>query len=172
MGSVIARNTELVYDGETPVSVEESIIRFTSNGAIDTTFGSNGEYIFTRPFGNDTQFGTQFIYNAANGKAYFMTNDEDYNTLFLRRFNLPTELLSISENSSVAKVNLKQNPVREHLKLTQKLIEINIYSISGRKVVSTQNTDEVNVKALQSGTYILTGKSSNGHVTNIKFIKQ
>lgn len=101
-----------------------------------------------------------------------MTNDEDYNTLFLRRFNLPTELLSISENSSVAKVNLKQNPVREHLKLTQKLIEINIYSISGRKVVSAQNTDEVNVKALQSGTYILTGKSSNGHVTNIKFIKQ
>lgn len=84
--------------------------------------------------------------------------------------------LSLAVNEAAAKSNLKiyPNPAVDILNLTsnKKIESVTIYDLTGKKVKSTTDTQQINVSSLAKGTYILQAYYGNGAVENTKFIKK
>jgi Leucine-rich repeat (LRR) protein len=80
--------------------------------------------------------------------------------------------LSIADNILELGVSVYPNPTNSKLFIegNETPISVSIYNVLGKEVISTKNTNNIDVKALPSGVYII--KISDGvRQTNRKFIK-
>lgn len=68
---------------------------------------------------------------------------------------------------------ISPNPTKEQLKVTgtDTILQLQVYTILGTKVLDERNTDLINVSSLEMGVYLLTITTSNG-ISTQKFIKQ
>ena len=130
--------------------------------------------------GNNINF---TVFNATNNPnltcilvddaSYSRTNwtDIDATSTFV---NNETECaaLSIADNTLELGVSVYPNPTNSKLFIegNETPISVSIYNVLGKEVISTKNTNNIDVKALPSGVYII--RISDGvRQTNRKFIK-
>lgn len=76
-------------------------------------------------------------------------------------------------NNTLAKISIYPNPVKEivNIKTNVPVLEAEVYDYSGRKMVTSLMNNQINVKHLTSGNYIVKIKTSNG-ISTEKFIKE
>ena len=147
----------------------------TNGGALDDLWEYN-------PYQNDwtarTNFGGSRRKHAVaftiNGKGYVGTGKGNSGKKSSFYEYTPVAVLGIKELSD--NFIIYPNPVKEklHISTTSTIIEnIEIYSISGELILSSNKTNDINVGNLTKGIYILNIKDNNGEVlTQRKIIKQ
>jgi hypothetical protein len=82
-----------------------------------------------------------------------------------------------SPPGSLHKISLSPNPTSDALLITSKAFDvmqsvIEVYNISGQKVMQTSDRNKINVSGLVSGYYIILLKDTEGHIeASQSFIK-
>ena len=107
--------------------------------------------------------GMNFLHNNFGGDAYYdniKINDEE-----LAVNTIPK-----------GKINMYPNPVADILNIQlssgEKLENIEIYSVSGQKILTENTEKEINVKKLQPGNYIVKAKNTTGKTYTSKIVKK
>ena len=91
-------------------------------------------------------------------------------TLFIFK-NSPAGL-SVSEVEDVSGFSVYPNPVKDILNFSEKLKNIEIYSLTGQKMIAVESAESVGVQHLPSGNYILKARTSIGGAVSKKIIKK
>ncbi|PWN69049.1 hypothetical protein C1631_013350 [Chryseobacterium phosphatilyticum] len=92
-----------------------------------------------------------------------------------RRPSIPTEAtnLTLGTTTSTQKVfSIHPNPVSDfiHIETTENIKEINIYSVTGQKTI-TSHVTRINLQSLNSGVYFVEIKAKSGSTTH-KIVKK
>lgn len=147
---------------------EVFLVRLTSDGTVDSSFGRNG--LSTVSAINDLK-SVFLAISSVSGKIYTLglaTN----NTVTMYRFNLPSAILSTNDVNNYT-LKIFPNPTKSSLNFSQELSAIKITDMSGKQVFSNQEkTKNISVEKLPKGNYIITGKDKNGKNISEKFIKK
>lgn len=132
--------------------------------AMETRYYLNDTLIYTEPIsGTLAMDQLRFVHNNGLGTAYvdnIKINDE--------------LVLSVKETKVNAKtLTLYPNPVMDvlHIKSKEKANKVEIYDGSGRKIPADLDGDQINVKNLNPGNYIITIETKEGKTTE-KVIKK
>ncbi|MBV6881082.1 T9SS type A sorting domain-containing protein [Epilithonimonas ginsengisoli] len=107
--------------------------------------------------------GMNFLHNNFGGDAYYdniIVNDE---------------VLAVND-AKKGNIKLYPNPVKDILKLNlpngEKIATIEVYNTLGQKVSDFSNVEEINLKELKSGVYIINLKNNKGKTYTSKIVKQ
>lgn len=107
--------------------------------------------------------GMNFLHNNYGGSAYY------------DNIKVDGEVLAVND---AAKANFKlyPNPVKDILKLNlpngEKISTIEVYNTLGQKVSDFSNVEEINIKQLKAGIYIINLKNNKGKIYSSKIVKQ
>ena len=84
-----------------------------------------------------------------------------------------TSTLGVDDFSSIEKMELFPNPVKDilTLKSLSTIKKMEVFNVLGQKVMVRENTNSLNVNKLKSETYILKIVNENGSVSTKRFIK-
>jgi hypothetical protein len=82
--------------------------------------------------------------------------------------------LSIDEANAVQQIKIYPNPADTKLSVISdsEILIIEIFDLSGKKLLEVRGTHSVNVSSLSTGSYIIYAKSKNGKTIREKFIKK
>lgn len=170
MGSILAQN----YNSSGS-STDKEIIRINPDGSMDTTFGNAGIYTINTPAEAPYEYWSD-DYAHSNGKLYHMYYDKNNEisnaTIYLKRSNLPDEILAVSDNSMAKDIRITQNPVHQNLMLSGSLKNATIYDMSGKNTGISFEGKQTSVEHLKTGTYMINGVTDSGKKINLKFIKK
>ena len=73
----------------------------------------------------------------------------------------------------LTQISIYPNPVKDILNFSEQLIEISIYDVSGKMVLSQHNTtNQINLTSLPKGNYLVKGITISGKNFTQKFIKK
>jgi uncharacterized delta-60 repeat protein len=173
-GSILAQKHNAQYDNNNNiVSTNKEFMRINPDGSLDSTFGNSGIYSINIPENSPYSYYSD-NYLHSNGKLYHLFYNKDWiiNDIYIKRSNLPDEILAASNFDSKKAVSIIQNPVGEILQLSGKISNGRIYDISGKATTVTFDGEKVSVGHLKSGVYIIDGISESGGKFNLKFIKK
>ena len=120
----------------------------------------------------------QYSYNLdayANQNVYIAIRcvSEDQFGFMVDDFLVTAGSLSTQEIDNNTKLTIFPNPVSEvlNIRTDTKIQGVNVYDLSGRKINTKIINNEINVRHLEKGTYIIEIESSTGK-TSHKFIKK
>lgn len=173
-GSIIARSTNSEYDNNGDlINYSIQYKRINPNGTQDSTFGVAGVYTINIPNDAPYNYWTD-DYVHSNGKLYHLFYDKDWetNNIYIKRSNLPNEVLAVAENVLAKDIRIIQNPVSETLQLSDSIANAKIYDMSGKETGITFEGHQTSVGNLKPGVYIINAKSESGKKVNLKFIKK
>lgn len=173
-GSILAQKYNAEYDNNNNiVSTNKEFMRINPDGSWDSTFGNSGIYSINIPQNSPYDYHSD-DYLHSNGKLYHLFYNKDWtiNDIYIKRSNLPNEILAVSNFDSNKAVSIIQNPVGEILQLSDKINSASIYDISGKATGVKFEGQKVSVEQLKSGVYIIDGISEYGGKINLKFIKK
>lgn len=123
------------------------IIRVTTSGNLDNTFGTGG--IVRQAYGNDSIMYDMEL--TTNGKLYICGHAD--NDILLARFASPSTLYT---NENLAeKIQVFPNPVLDVLNLGQNVQKTELYSIDGKFIRTDYNVDKLYLNNLTKGIYNL-----------------
>ena len=85
-----------------------------------------------------------------------------------------TSSLGVGRFSNAENMELYPNPVKDVLTIqtSSSIKKMEVFNMLGQKVMTKEQTNFINVKELNSGTYILNVVSNNGVVSTKRFIKE
>ncbi|MET3538142.1 T9SS type A sorting domain-containing protein [Chryseobacterium limigenitum] len=155
---------------------------FVLNGIVITTSPiSTGNNIFTLSFING--IGTTVMSNhqlklgqfanskntissiTNDGKVIGFWNDEHNPTnrvtdVWFFKFQIPANVLSVNNILGNMKgISVYPNPTNDYIKISEKMDELVVYDLSGRMILSVENTDTVDLRGVNTGIYILKAKN-------------
>lgn len=156
-------------------------VKFTSNGNLDTTFGTNGiivsnemspNYPYTGSYphyhGNALIYGESIVFvgmfwewNCASTKYVSQLTKYVFNEAVLNNENF--------EHSN--KVFIYPNPVQDVLFLSE-ICNIEIFDLTGKILLKSENVSEINISNLSTGVYFAKISSNKNEVSSFKFIKK
>lgn len=132
----------------------ESEIKFYIDGAL----------IHTLPnFAKTNIAGVNFVHDNFAGSAY------------IDNIKINDEVLLVND-ATKGNIKLYPNPVKDILKLNlpngEKISTIEVYNTLGQKVSDFSNVEEINLKQLKAGVYIINLKNNKGKTYSSKIVKQ
>lgn len=136
------------------VEIKEETIKYFLNGA-EIHSGPNTTKVNVN--------GMNFLHNNFGGSAY-------YDNIVVNGTNMSTT--SVQKGSIKVYPNPVIDVVTIELPQGEKLDGVEIYSLSGQKVVSIPSDKNLNLSKLQSGGYILKAKTIDGKTYTSKIIKK
>lgn len=74
-------------------------------------------------------------------------------------------------DSQLMSISVFPNPVKKTLNFSEKLSDISIYNMKGKKVLLKKEAFSINVVLLPSGSYFLQAETIDGKTINKKFVK-
>lgn len=170
-----ARAMKLLSDGKILLAgtvasgsyTDIGLIRVTSSGNLDSTFGTNGKT--QQGYGNLSVIQDMNI--MSDGKIMVCGSAGSTN-IFLARFtgSVPVFLGSGDVLADKKELSVYPNPVKDIVYSDQKLENFELYSISGSLVRSGKNENSINVHDLPKGIYMLKIKNKGKSITK-KIIK-
>lgn len=101
----------------------------------------------------------------------YSTPESDEGLRDLLIFKLNPNLLEITELEN-DDFNVYPNPAVENIYFSEPMKTVEIYTLSGQKLVTKSTTNAVSVKQLSSGAYLLKAKTMNGEWVTKKIMKQ
>lgn len=154
--------------------VDMAMVRFDTDGNLDSTFNGNGMVSYDNMGRED--FGYSMALQSDNkivlaGYSYGGGGSEFEIVRFLNDDTADTEDLQTAD------FRLYPNPAREQLTIemmdTSSTYQFEIFDMLGKKVLSSeiQAKGQINVSALAAGTYLMK-LNSNSQTSIIRFIKQ
>ncbi len=162
---------------------------FTANGVAPMTLKV---YInTTRSLTNATQIGTAITVNGlthtqqtstftvpTSGTYYLIFSNESAMTandtaLIFDTFSITSSSLSVNDTAAENSNSVYPNPTSDilNIKSKDKVTAVSIYDMSGKRIGASVINNTVDVRALQSGTYIINIETENGRSSE-KFIKK
>ncbi|SIQ02192.1 Por secretion system C-terminal sorting domain-containing protein [Chryseobacterium sp. RU37D] len=114
----------------------------------------------------------------STGVYYFGFNDYSPTgegpALFLDNISVKSAVLATAETNISRDVSIYPNPAADYITVQskQKIAGVEIFDVSGRKILSSDKTDRINLSSLLKGTYILNVKKADGTSSTHKFIKK
>ena len=173
-GSILSSDSIPNYDQNGNIlSVDMAYRRINPNGTMDSTFGTAGVYkiniLKNAPY---NYYSDDYVHS--NGKLYHLFYDKDWenNNIYLKRSNLPNEILATENATVIKEIRIIQNPVRENLILNGNLRSAKIYDMSGKETGISFEGKQTSVERLKTGAYIINAVSDSGKKINLKFIKK
>ena len=173
MGSIIVTSNDYEYDNDGNVIYYfNEYRRVNPDGSLDTTFGTNGVYKIiipeSAPFHS---YSDDYVHS--NGKLYHLLGDKNYesNNIYLKRTQLPSEILATSSTALNNKLKIIQNPVKELLQLSDTLFNAQIFDITGKNTGIKFEGKQVSLSNMKPGVYIVSGVTKSGDKVSLKFIK-
>ena len=138
---------------------------------MDSTFGTAGVYKINIPENAPYNY-YSYDYIHSNGKLYHLFYDKDWenNNIYLKRSNLPNEILATENATVIKEIRIIQNPVRENLILSGNLRNAKIYDMTGKETGISFEGKQTSVERLKTGAYIINAVSDSGKKINLKFI--
>src|SRR5690554_6235704 len=175
-GMVLQADDKPILAGYTiqQITYNMAMVRFTTDGLLDTTFNDNGMVSFDL---NDREdYGNAIALQADEkiilaGYSYGGGGSE----MVVARF-LNDEVVGI-QDQQFSGFRLYPNPTRNQLVIdlndTSSSFELEIIDMLGKKVYDAeiQKTAKIDVSALATGTYLVK-LSSNSQTTTVRFVKQ
>lgn len=79
--------------------------------------------------------------------------------------------MHVSENE-VRTLSVYPNPVKDTIDFSEKLNHVEIFSVNGKKIIQSKDTDSLNVNHLPNGTYFIKGQNADGKTIQTSFIKK
>ena len=173
-GSILSRSYITNYDQNGNILSEDlAYRRINPDGTPDSTFGTAGVYkiniLKNAPY---NYYSDDYVHS--NGKLYHLFYDKDWenNNIYLKRSNLPNEILATENVALTKEIGIIQNPVRENLILNGNLRSAKIYDMSGKETGISFEGKQTSVERLKTGAYIINAVSDSGKKINLKFIKK
>ena len=171
-GSILSSDSIPNYDQNGNIlSVDMAYRRINPNGTMDSTFGTAGVYKINIPENAPYNY-YSYDYIHSNGKLYHLFYDKDWenNNIYLKRSNLPNEILATENATVIKEIRIIQNPVRENLILSGNLRNAKIYDMTGKETGISFEGKQTSVERLKTGAYIINAVSDSGKKINLKFI--
>ena len=107
--------------------------------------------------------GVNFVHDNFSGSAY------------IDNLKINDEVMAVNDTAK-GNITLYPNPVKDILKLNlpngEKISTIEVYNTLGQKVSDFRNVEEINLKQLKAGVYIINLKNNKGKTYTSKIIKQ
>lgn len=107
--------------------------------------------------------GINFVHDNFGGSAY------------IDNLKINDEVLAVND-ATKGNIKLYPNPVKDILKLNlpngEKISTIEVYNMVGQKVADFSNVEEINLKQLNAGVYIINLKNNKGKTYTSKIVKQ
>lgn len=161
------------YPANTWVSVTVEYNKTTGGVAFVTPEGSY--HISTAPTGytlNPNAVPSEFDFYAGPAAGNSVVNTvgfDDVNILYTNNSVLSTNEV----NTKTAVLSLYPNPASDFLniKSDEKIKSVSVFDMAGRKIEVKADNNQVDVRHLQSGSYIIAVETANGIVSE-KFIKK
>ena len=127
-------------------------------------FYIDGALIHTLPnFAKTNIAGVNFVHDNFGGSAY------------IDNLKINDEVLAVND-ATKGNIKLYPNPVKDILKLNlpngEKISTIEVYNTLGQKVSDFGNVEEINLKQLKAGVYIINMKNNKGKTYSSKIVKQ
>lgn len=153
-----------IAEGATWTENEWQNIRIEIEGS-ELKYYLNDALIYTGENYNPMEVaGFNMLHNNYGGSAYYdnfvITSGE--------------EEMSVTDLATTS-LNIYPNPVRESLSIqlnkNEKITSAEVYSLTGQKVKSVQNSSNISLIELAQGTYILKVTTENGKTYTKKFVK-
>lgn len=173
-GSILSRSYITNYDQNGNILSEDlAYRRINPDGTPDSTFGTAGVYkiniLKNAPY---NYYSDDYVHS--NGKLYHLFYDKDWenNNIYLKRSNLPNEILATENATVIKEIRIIQNPVRENLILSGNLRNAKIYDMTGKETGISFEGKQTSVERLKTGAYIINAVSDSGKKINLKFIKK
>ncbi|WP_415327725.1 T9SS type A sorting domain-containing protein [Chryseobacterium sp. MMS23-Vi53] len=170
-----ARSMKLLSDGKILLAgtvasgsyTDIGLIRVTSAGNLDTTFGTNGKT--QQGYGNLSVIKDMDV--MSDGKI-MVCGSAGTTNIFLARFGGSTPLFLETNDLRQDKKELSvyPNPVSDVLYSDEKLENFELYSANGSLIRSGKNENSINVQDLPKGVYMLKIKNKEISITK-KIIK-
>ena len=136
----------LVGDVRSGSYTDIGLIRVTTSGNLDTTFGTGG--ISRQAYGNGSVMYDIEISNSGN---IYLCGHSDYDIL-LARFGDP--LLSVASNTS-KELTVYPNPVKNILKISQTVDKVELFALDGKLIRTDANIDKLDFSNVSKGVYNL-----------------
>jgi len=113
-------------------------------------------------------------YNSKTINRLWLVHDNKSGSAFIDNIKINNEQLSINDiNSKSDKITVFPNPTTDYLNIqfTDKIRNVQIFDISGKKVQVNLEGDKVDVRKLSAGSYLINVEIEGGNFTE-KFIKK
>ncbi|TXF79100.1 T9SS type A sorting domain-containing protein [Chryseobacterium sp.] len=152
------------------INTTRSLTGATQIGTAITTSGTT-HVLRTVPFTVPTTGNYYMIFSNNTPVATGATNTT---ALIFDTFAITSNSLAVNDiASNDANISVYPNPTSDILNIRskEKVNSVSVYDIAGRKIDVKLKDNTVNVKSLQSGTYIITVETSKGKISE-KFIKK
>ncbi|TDX86450.1 T9SS type A sorting domain-containing protein [Epilithonimonas xixisoli] len=130
----------------------------------DIKFYVDGTLVHTMPnFSKVDIAGVNFVHDNFAGSAY------------IDNLKINDEVMAVND-ATKGNIKLYPNPVKDILKLNlpngEKISTIEVYNTLGQKVSDFSNMEEINLKQLKAGVYIINLKNNKGKTYSSKIVKQ
>lgn len=137
-----------------PIKIEfvEKTVNFYAKGELLQTFELNDQ---------PEIYGFNMLHNNYGNSAYYDNIKINGGNLYVQE--VETNLVS-----------LYPNPTNDFFTVqsSEKVVSVQVYSVTGQKVLSSKNSEKINVSALNAGVYFVEIKTVDGKLTTKKIIKK
>lgn len=79
--------------------------------------------------------------------------------------------MNVSENE-IRTLSVYPNPVKDRIHFSEKLNQVEIFSVNGKKIIQSKDAESLNVNHLPNGTYFLKGENVEGRIVQTTFVKK
>lgn len=77
-----------------------------------------------------------------------------------------------TENFETSEIAVYPNPVINKLHFSESMNTVEVFALNGQKILTTSNTNNIDLSHLLSGTYLVNMTTQNGQMNNKIIVKQ
>lgn len=167
---VLSNQQILVGGTKENTTADFTLLKYNSNGSLNTTFGTNGK-VTSDFFNNHDVLSGLLISNdnylIATGTTLSPTGFADF---ALAKYHL-IDGLGIGGNTINKKVLFYPNPVQNVLELSDEVKAVVLFTLDGKQIPSYFNNNSITTDHLPKGMYIIQMQLSNDAIVTDKLIK-
>ena len=168
----ILDNQQILAVGASGIgSTNFTVLKLNSNGALDTTFGTNG-YVNSN-FNGDYAFASGIAVSSANTFIVSGTtfSDASYGDFAMTKYYINSDL-GIGGNALNKKVLFYPNPVQNVLQVSNDVKSVTLFTLDGKEIKISIINNSIVTEGLPKGVYIIQMETANGEVISDKLIKE
>lgn len=147
------------------------VVKLTTDGLIkwQRCLGGRG-YDYACNFQQSNDGGIILLGSSTSNDGDVSGNHGSYDALIIKLS--PEIITNINDKVNNHYISLFPNPTQTQLQLSEKFKIIEVYNTNGKLMQIENNTDNLQVKNLNKGVYILKGITIQGNSVETKFIKE
>lgn len=137
----------------------------------------SNEILINQTFGSTTNDKGHYGVETPDGKIVitgsgYATQFEGSSVTDLLVFKINPNLFLATENFETSEIAVYPNPVINKLHFSESMNTVEVFALNGQKILTTSNTNNIDLSHLLSGTYLVNMTTQNGQMNNKIIVKQ